>query len=530
MTPVASAVVNSVYGFLTAVDPGRTLLVDLASQSTLSYGEVTRQADTLAGWLHSRGVRSGDRVAIQLRKGVEEVVSILACIRLGAVFVDMHPLWKGERVQQVLRDCGAKLAIVERASVSAVSEHVEHVLCVGIEAPAGSAAFVQALADVHEAPDVFDDPTALATLLYTSGSTGKAKGVMHSHGNLVRFADNVSQYLDNRADDRLLSVLPFGFGYGLSQLLTMLRVGGAVVMQRSPFATDIVAALIEHGVTGFAGVASVWSQVVAVLEAEPGLSAKLQRLRYVTNAGGKLPSALAERLRAALPDTDLILMYGSTEALRTTFVPPDAYGRKQGAIGWPTPGVRAFVITEDGQVAGPGQCGEIVHVGDHTMMGYWNDEAATRRKLRPCAALGDYVGDRPVLFTEDLATIDEDGCLWFESRASWMVKSAGFRFSLTEVEDAVEASGLVGGVMAFALDDDAQGQVVELVVAGEGLTDESAGSLLKALRKTLPRYMLPRKVHQWTGALPLTANGKLDRHATLAALGLPAAGAPHDGV
>jgi len=506
----------TIYDLLTAMAPGR-VMVELADGSArLTYGEVRERADALAGWLGERGVKPSDRIVIQVRKGFEEVICTFACARLGAVFINVHPQWKPSQLRYVLAHAGAQVAFVDPMLAADLVDEVDLVVSVGDRKPSSGASYADALAAGGQPPPAIQDPGALATLLYTSGSTGSPKGVMHSHRSLVQFATNVSAYLGNAEDDRVLGVLPLSFGYGLSQLLTMAKVGGTLVLERSPFAADIFVSLVDQRITGLAGVASFWAQMLGVLEESPR---ELPALRYITNAGGKLPVPLARRLHAAMPDTKLIVMYGSTESLRTTYVPPAESERKAGAIGWPIPGVEAFVITDDGRLAGPGEQGEIIHVGDHMMMGYWNDPEATQRKLRPCPALADRIGDEPALYTEDLARIDEDGCFWFLSRASWMVKSEGFRFSLTEVEEAVERTGLVGQAIAFASEDPDHGQVVDIIVTAGNSGAPDPVTLLRTLRRAVPRYMVPRKVHLWAGTLPHTVHGKLDRQAALRALG-----------
>ena len=158
----------------------------------------------------------------------------------------------------------------------------------------------------------------MVSILYTSGSTGKPKGVVLSHKNMVTGAESVAQYLENTPDDRLLAVLPFSFDYGFSQLSTAFHVGASVVLM------DYLLAARRHErcsrrerITGLAGVPPLWAQL-ADLEWPARVD---EQLRYITNSGGAMPRATLAKLRAALPKTKPFLMYGLTEAFRSTYLP-----------------------------------------------------------------------------------------------------------------------------------------------------------------------------------------------------------------
>jgi acyl-coenzyme A synthetase/AMP-(fatty) acid ligase len=504
---------RTIYDQLARVPADRVAV--LHGEAALSYGELRARVDAFAGFLAAHGVVAGDRVATRLRKGFEEIVCTFAAARIGAVFVNIHPVWPKNQANYVLDSAQPAVLVTDSGRATGLATGA---LIVNVDDDAGAqghVSFTDALASADAPPPVCTDSTALAALLYTSGSTGRPKGVMHSQENLVRFGEHVAEYLGNTAEDRLLGLLPISFSYGLSQLLTAVHVGAMLKLPRSTIPTDIVATLERRQITGMAGVAMILDQVAAVLEESPRT---LPHLRYITNAGGGMPDSLGHRLRRVLPHTDLVLMYGSTEALRSTYLPPAQYARKPGAIGQPIPGVHVDVITAAGKRAQPNEIGELVHYGDLKMLGYWRDEKGTAGKLRACPALADTIGDEPVLYTGDLAYRDHDGCLWFAGRADWMIKSGGFRYSITELEQAVESLEAVATAVAFPVEDRQRGQSARLaVVLAEGASANEK-ALLRMLKRELPSYMWPKSLHIIHGGLPVTVTGKLDRPALFRSL------------
>ena len=235
----------------------------------------------------------------------------------------------------------------------------------------------------------------------------------------------------------------------------------------------------------------------------------LPSLRRITNSGGKIPLNVLERMPAVFPGVDIVLMYGLTESFRSTWLEPRKFAAKMGAIGRAIPGAEVYVVRPEGGIAGPGEQGELVHRGPLVSMGYWGQPDATAEKIRPCPALSEVIGDEPVVWSGDTVRVDDDGDLWFVARADAMIKTSGFRLSPDEVEDLVCRSGLVADAVAFGVDDDDLGQVVHVAVTA--LPDFDVDALTRHCRRTMPHYMVPRRFHVWTAAMPRTASGKLAR-------------------
>jgi len=493
----------------------RTVLID--PKRSVTYAELAAEADIVADYLTRIGVRSGDRVIVHLRKAIEEVAAMFGAAKIGAVVVNVNFQWTAEQLCYVAVDSGAAALITGPAALKGLArrnlpDSLRGILIAGQAEPAGP---TQALwsdqTATGAAPEVRPAADDLAMIIYTSGSTGMPKGVMLSHGNIRIGADTVIEYLQLRDTDRLLSVLPYSFDAGLNQLTTMMMVGGSVVHQPVAMPAELIKSINTHDITGFAGVPPLWNQIVRLLDKAP---VPMPSLRLITNTGGKIPPDVLERMPSVFPGVQIFLMYGLTEAFRSTYLPPEKFTAKMGAIGQQVPNAQVFVIKHGQGRAGPGEQGELVHAGPLVSLGYWQQPDLSRQKIRPCPELADLIGETPVVYSGDLVRVDEDGDLWFVGRVDDMIKTSGFRLSPTEVEDLVSRSGLVSDVIAFGVDDDDMGQVVHIAITATDGFDMAA--LMSHCRKTMPHYMVPDQIHVWPGQMPRTASGKLDRPAVIA--------------
>jgi acyl-CoA synthetase (AMP-forming)/AMP-acid ligase II len=484
--------------------PGRSLVA--TQEGAFPSDHVEIESARVAAWLRDQGIHPGDRVVIDLKNGIDAVTALFSVARVGGIVVGASPAWTPHQLTRVLRDAGARILITGETRVAQLDldDRPPAILTRGScrgATPWSELTTLDTL--LHEAL-----PTDPAILIYTSGSTGAPKGVIHSHKNLVDFARIVAGYLGNTADDRVLWVLAWSFGYGLSQLLTMCWSGGQVVVPASMLPADVVKAHDRWAITGIAQVPFGWTQLADHLEAT---HRTLAGIRYATNAGDGPSGALLERLPRLLPGAQLYLMYGQTECFRTTYLPPQLYDAKRGAMGIPIPEVEVYVVGTGGALCGPGEVGELLHRGALIAQGYWGDPEATRRKIYAVPALRPLLGDEPVLHTGDLVRRDADGCLWFVGRSELVIKSAGFRFGPVEIEDALRTHPAVYDAVAFGVDNGKLGQAVEAAIVPAGDTPD-AGTLLRHCRTRLPRYMLPRRFYALV-ELPRSANGKLERGA-----------------
>jgi len=486
----------------------------------LSYCEVRGRVQRLAGALRAAGVRRGDRVGIYLEPSVAQVVSIFAVSEAGGVFVPINGQLFPEQVSHIAGDCGMKAMITRTGRLSALAEVLPRISSLEFLAVSGDG---DAPADVKlptysfermcNTPAPRDQQEEciskdLAAILYTSGSTGKPKGVMLSHANVMAGSTIVSTYLGITSDERILAVLPFSFDAGLNQLMTAFQQGGTLVLINMIFAREIVQTLLKERITGLAGVPTLWSllsQPNSTLRNQP-----LPDLRYITNTGGAMPQSVLKVLREALPTTLIFLMYGLTEAFRSTYLPPAELDRRPTSMGRAIPDTEILVVNEKNELCKPGEIGELVHRGPTVSMGYWGRPDDTNRVLRPNPLLPPELGDcERVCYSGDLVKMDEDGYLYYVGRRDTMIKSSGFRISPTEVEEALFQTGFVRQAAVIGLPDEVLGQSIKaFVVARDGKPVDS-DALLALCSDRLPRYMVPKTV-EVLDELPKTTSGKVD--------------------
>ncbi len=332
---------------------------------------------------------------------------------------------------------------------------------------------------------------------------------MLSHRNLLAGARIVRTYLEITGKDRILSLLPFSFDYGLNQLLTAVEQGATTIISTFRLGDDIVRDLRDHAVTGLAGVPTVWA---ILTRAAPSLArTPLPHLRYITNSGGRVPQETVKALREKLPDTKIYLMYGLTEAFRSTFLPPDEIDRRPTSIGKAIPECEIFIVTAEGQRAKPGEPGILVHRGPTVSLGYWNRPEDTAKVLRPHPFIPAALGGETVCYSGDLAVEDEDGFFSFVARNDAMIKSSGYRISPTEVEESLMSTGLFQQVAVIGLPDPFAGEKVHAVATAANENIDVSAALKKAAEMLAP-FMIPRAI-ELVDRLPVTANGKVDYRA-----------------
>jgi amino acid adenylation domain-containing protein len=474
-------------------------LVD--GDSRLTYTELISRIELFATALQARGVQRGDHCAVYLQRSVESVVALFAVWSLGAVVVIINDVLKDLQVNYILDHSGASFLITDsrlRATLDEVPLAADRILAIDTEPPVDR--------PYTPARVIGAD---LALIIYTSGSTGMPKGIMLSHNNLISGAHIISDYLHLTSDEIIISLLPFSFDYGLNQLLTALLVGGTLVIQRSVFPTDICNTLLREKITGMGAVPMVWQQLAG--SRSPFIKKQFPHLRYITNTGGRMPESITKIFRQVHPHVQIFLMFGLTEAFRSTFLPPDQVDIRPGSIGKAIPNVELYVLNERGEQCRPGEEGELVHRGANIAMGYWRDPVNTAKRFKP-APFQQGKGGQPeiAVYSGDYVKKDEEGFLYFIGRKDQMIKSHGMRVSPEEVEEYIFVSRMVKHAAAFAIPfDEVKSSIVIAFVPSD--PDSFSQKEFALFCKThMPEYLRPDEYWQLE-SFPLTTTGKPDR-------------------
>jgi acyl-CoA synthetase (AMP-forming)/AMP-acid ligase II len=478
-----------------------------------SYGEIAARAHAWAALLAREGLRRGDRVGLLARNGRLYVEAYYGILRAGGIAVPLNTALDGRGVRALLSDCGARKLIagpgfrpVVQAGVRAL-EDLDQVIgtddaCAAAQAAGVPCLGVEAVDHAAGLPAPAGPPVDLdvASIIYTSGSTGHPRGATLSHRNICTNTASIVRYLELTADDRVLAVLPFYYVYGKSLLNTHAAAGGSVVIENRFLFPNTALDTLEHErCTGLSGVPSTF----AILLNRSNLAERrLEHLRYLTQAGGPMSPEHTRRLLELLPRQRLFIMYGATEAsARLSYLDPSELSGRIGSIGKAIPNVELRVLKEDGSEAGPGEVGEIVARGSNIMSGYWNDPQETARVLGP---EGYHTGD--------LARRDDEGFLYVVGRKKDMIKTGAHRVSAKEIEEAIVEHQDVHEAAVIGEPDEMLGEIVSAYVVFLSPDDGQREDLLGFLKKRLPAYKVPGRIHQ-LGELPKNESGKIMKQA-----------------
>ncbi len=487
----------------------------------LTYNEIYQQSSKFANYLLSAGVIKGDRVCFYLEKRFEKVISIFAISMAGGAFVPIRRLCRAHQVIHIINDCDAGILITTASRIPAILQNIEQTPTLNTIISIGeydSCSIPEGIRliywnDIMESGaltpyrDIRGSEHDLAAILYTSGSTGKPKGVVLNHLNIVAGAIKVSEYLKMTENDRLLSILTFGFDYGLNQLTTSFLNCAQLILFDYLFPRDILRAVEKYEVTGLAAVATTWIQLLQT----SWENTSMDSLRFITNSGGSIPVKFVKELRTRIPDTDIYLMYGLTEAFRSTYLDPSMVDQFPNSIGKAISGEEILVLDKYDRPVEPGQVGELVHRGVLVAQGYWGEKELTAERFRKNPLqLPEVPIDETVVYSGDFIKIDADGYLYFEGRKDEMIKSAGNRISPTEIEEILYNSGFISEAVALGIPHEIYGQVVLVVLSLQSHEKKSENDILLYCRSTMPPFMVPHEILIWD-KLPRNTNGKLDR-------------------
>lgn len=486
-------------------------LAIVEGERRLTYRELDEQANRLALLLCQVGVKPGDRVAVFADNSADAVVALFAAMRCGGVFAPLNPSTKADKLAMLLSAWQASIILAQAKLLPTVRKALPQSpsirKCIILDGPAPSAAEPGFIHAPSAAPAEGRLPEGgididLAMLLHTSGSTGAPKGVMLSHANLSTAFDSVVQYLSLTSADVLLNVLPLSHGYGLSQLLTGIRVGATVIIEKSfAFPRAVLNNMARYQVTGFA-LAPTIAAMLLQTSLPPG---GLPSLRFLTNAAAAMPVPHLLRLQEMFPHAQIFSMYGQTECIRGTFLDPAQLKTRPDSVGRAIPNTEAYVIDDQGQRAAPGVVGELVIRGGHVMCGYWQNPLATEKSLKP--------GDHPwehCLYTGDLFRVDEEGYLYFVSRQDDIIKTRGEKVSPREIEDVLYELPQIQEAAAIGVSDPVLGMAIKVAIVLSEPGSLTEKDILRHVASRLEDYMVPRFIEFCT-QLPKTETGKIRR-------------------
>jgi amino acid adenylation domain-containing protein len=474
--------------------------VSFADES-LTYDELNRRAERLAGALRARGVGRGSIVAVCLERSLELVISLLAVLKAGGAYLPVDPEQPLERRDFIVQDAQAQALITNGALGKRWAPAGVPTLVVGPGAPEGPAPPPLVGAGVTEA-----DP---AYVIYTSGSTGQPKGVVNSHRGIVnrlRWMQDTYALSDR---DRVLQKTPIGFDVSVWELFWPLLTGAEMVVARPGGHRDpryLVETIGSHGITVTHFVPSLLTEFLALPEA-----AGCRTLRLVVCSGEALPVDVQDRFFSMLP-ARLDNLYGPTEAAVdvTSWRCRPETAAATVPIGRPVANTRLYVMDRHQRLTPIGLPGELFIGGVQVADGYVNRPDLTASRFVPDPFAADPAAR--LYRTGDLVRYREDGVLEFLGRNDHQVKVRGFRIEPEEIEAAMRRHEAVRDAAVVVRQ--AEGESARLVafVAFAGPDVPTTSDLRRFLRGWLPDAMIPGLVLE-TEELPRLPSGKIDRGA-----------------
>lgn len=478
-----------------------------AESKSWSYGQLQELTWKYVGALRESGLGTGDRVGLLMENGPDYVAAYFATFMAGGTAVPLDTKLQSPGLQAILTDCQVKRLVITPRQMEMMSKleggqsPLELVIC---PVPsAGAHKFKVLSLDCRPASaQIRVGATSPAVFNYTSGSSGRPKGVVMSHRAILANTRSIVSYLDLTPEDCMMQILPFSYCYGASLLHTHFMVGASLVIDnRFAYPGAILERLHETGCTGFAGVPSTYHTLAAKCDV-----ARLRgtRLRYATQAGGKMQPELVDRVRSAIAPARFFVMYGQTEASsRLTFLEPELWPEKRGSVGRAIPGVSIKIATESGEGLPPGSVGEVWAQGENLMTGYWANQEET------AATLVD-----GWLRTGDLGRMDGEGFLFIEGRIRGIIKSQGYRISPAEVEGVLVGHPAVNEAAVVGVPDLQHGELVAAVLSLKPGHRVSDTELLRHCRSLLPAHKVPRQI-ALVPEIPKSASGKVQKSALI---------------
>jgi malonyl-CoA/methylmalonyl-CoA synthetase len=465
---------------------------------TISYADLIALSGRLANVLTARGVKPGNRVAVQTEKSVPALVLYLATVRAGAVYLPLNIAYTLTELEYFIGDAEPSLVVCDPSTQDGIEQLAAKVgASVQTLDAAGQGTLIAAASDCSEVFETVqragDD---LAAILYTSGTTGRSKGAMLTHDNLVSNALTLIEAWRFTAEDVLIHALPIYHTHGLFVASNVILFSGASMIFLPKFDADEVLGLMPRA-TALMGVPTFYVRLLQ----HPSLTREATSHMRLFVSGSAPLLAESHREWSARTGHAILERYGMTETNMNTSNPYDG-DRVPGSVGLPLPGVSVRITNpEAGQDLPPGEIGMIEVKGPNVFKGYWRMPEKTASEFR---SDGFFI-------TGDLGKMDERGYVHILGRGKDLVITGGFNVYPNEIEDEIDA---IPGVFESAVigvphKDYGEGVTAIVVRSKDAVVDEKA--ILAALDGRLAKFKLPKRI-VFVDELPRNTMGKVQKN------------------
>ena len=473
------------------------VFLELDDQSSISYRQADLLSAQLANQLACWGIRSGDRITVQVEKSPQVILLYLACLRAGIVFHPLNTAYTLHELEYFLNDARPSLLVCDPSKQNEVETlaHECQVTNVVTLDPSGKGTMVEGLDkfDSHfSTVEQNGDDTAL--LVYTSGTTGKPKGAMITHKNLEFNAKAMVDVWLWKHEDVLLHVLPLFHVHGLCFALHCPMMLGSRIIFQSKFSVDQTIQKIPTA-SAIMAVPTVYTRLLSRCDFDRNLC---QNMRIFISGSAPLQAETFTDFRQRTGHR-IVERYGMTEAQIITSNSLDG-PCLEGSVGYPLSGVKVRITDENGCVLKHGETGMLEVFGPNIFKGYWQNSKASEAAFTKDG----------YFITGDLAMVDEQGVVSIVGRGSDMIVAGGFNIYPREVELRLnQISGVTESAVFGVPHADLGEAAAATVVTSDSSINES--SILDELQNTLSAFKLPKTI-VFLDELPRNAMGKVEKN------------------
>jgi acyl-coenzyme A synthetase/AMP-(fatty) acid ligase len=463
----------------------------------ITYSEFKLLLDKTKVFLKKKKLSKNSKISVCMEKSLDQILIMIASISLNYVVVPILPVLKKDSISHIIKNSDTKLIITDQKRSSEIPDiYFNNVLFFSINQL--DSVVLKNINFVRNK----NLPNNPAFIIYSSGSTGMPKGIVIPHSNLLKGAKIVSSYLGTKFSDKILGILSFNFDYGLNQIWQTLYKACTLYLYDFFLPNDLVSFIRKNKITVLP-----LMPVIITLAFQNVKKIVSKKVRYICTSGGTVEKDKIHILRKIFPNSKIYLMYGLTEAFRSSYLLPSKIIKKFNSIGAAIPTVKLHILREDYTDCKVNEIGELVHRGGCISLGYYKDKKKTNNVFKKIKRFKNEV----VVFSGDLVKKDKDGDIYFVGRKDHMIKTAGYRVSPTEVELQINKIKNIKFSLVTSVYDRIMGEKIICAYTTKNYKAINKDQLFKNSEILLPTHMQPKDFIYFK-EFPITGNqGKINR-------------------